>query len=104
MNIPSAVIKVGGPVAAGAGVILLAPVVAPVAGRVLKPVIKTTIKGALIAYGAILSVGGRVKTTAAETVEALEDIAAEAKEEVGAGATKAVAKTKKPASKAKAKS
>ena len=61
--------------AVGAGVVLLAPVVIPVVGSILKPVAKAVIKGSILAYeGAKLSV--------AETKEALEDLTAEAKSEI----------------------
>jgi hypothetical protein len=64
-----------GSVAAGAGIVLLAPVVIPVVGAVLKPLAKAVIKGGIMAYeGARLSI--------AETRETLEDITAEAKAEI----------------------
>ncbi len=58
-----------------AGVVLLAPVVIPVIGTITKPLIKSVIKGALIAYEG-------AKVTLAEARESLEDITAEAKAEV----------------------
>jgi hypothetical protein len=39
-----------GSVAMGAGVVLLAPVVIPVVGAILKPVAKALIKGSILAY------------------------------------------------------
>ncbi|MFH2067531.1 MAG: DUF5132 domain-containing protein [Pseudomonadota bacterium] len=61
--------------AIGAGVVLLAPVLIPAISGALKPLLKNTIKGGILAYeGAKLAV--------AETREALEDITAEAKAEV----------------------
>lgn len=69
-----------GSLAVGAGIVLLAPVVIPVVGSVLKPLTKAVIKGGLLAYeGAKLSI--------AETKETLEDIAAEAKAEITHGGT-----------------
>lgn len=69
-----------GSLAVGAGIVLLAPVVIPVVGSVLKPLTKAVIKGGLLAYeGAKLSI--------AETKETLEDIAAEAKAEIAHGGT-----------------
>lgn len=67
-----------GSLAVGAGVVLLTPVVLPVIGAILKPITKAVIKGSLIAYE-------EVKVSIAETKEALEDITAEAKAEVGEG-------------------
>lgn len=64
-----------GSLAIGAGVILLAPVIIPVIGGILKPLAKAIIKGGLIAYEG-------AKVTIAETKETLEDLAAEAKSEI----------------------
>lgn len=62
-------------VALGAGAILLAPVVIPIVGAIVKPLAKAVIKGSLMAYeGAKLGL--------AETKETIEDIAAEAKAEI----------------------
>lgn len=64
-----------GSLAMGAGVVLLAPVVIPVVGAIIKPVAKAVIKGGIMAYeGAKLSI--------AETKETIEDLTAEAKAEV----------------------
>ena len=64
-----------GSLAVGAGVVLLAPVVIPVVGALLKPVAKALIKGGIMAYEG-------AKVSIAETKETLEDIAAEAKAEI----------------------
>ncbi|ACN17191.1 conserved hypothetical protein [Desulforapulum autotrophicum HRM2] len=69
-----------GNVAIGVGVVLLAPIVLPILGSVAKPIIKSVIKGTLIAYDG-------VKVTIAEAKESLEDITAEAKAEVASKAT-----------------
>jgi hypothetical protein len=61
--------------AIGAGVVLLAPIVVPVIGSVLKPMAKAVVKGGLLAYEG-------AKVSIAETKETLEDIAAEAKAEI----------------------
>lgn len=61
--------------AVGAGVVLLAPVVIPVVGAVLKPLAKAVIKGGLMAYEG-------AKVSVAETKETIEDLAAEAKAEI----------------------
>jgi hypothetical protein len=64
-----------GSLAVGAGVILLAPVVLPVVGAVLKPLAKAVIKGGIMAYEG-------AKVSVAETKETIEDLAAEAKTEI----------------------
>jgi hypothetical protein len=61
-------------IAVGIGVLLLAPVVLPVIGSILKPIIKGGIK-----TGLILVEKGR--QLAAEAQETLEDLVAEAKAE-----------------------
>ena len=68
-------LKFGGAVAIGAAVVLLAPIVLPVIAGVLKPVAKGVIKGGLLAYEG-------AKVALAETMETIEDIAAEAKAEI----------------------
>jgi hypothetical protein len=63
--------------AIGAGAVLLAPVLVPMAASIVRPVAKAAIKGGLMAYeGAKLAI--------AETKETIEDIAAEAQAEVSA--------------------
>ena len=64
-----------GSLAVGAGVVLLAPVVIPVIGAVVKPLAKAVIKGGIMAYEG-------AKVSIAETKETIEDLAAEAKAEV----------------------
>ena len=68
-------IKLGSGVLVGAGVVILAPIVIPVVATVLKSLTKATIKGSLIAYH-------KAKIATAETIEGLEDLAAEAKAEI----------------------
>jgi hypothetical protein len=68
-------LKFGTSIAIGAGAVLLAPVVIPVIGSVLRPLAKAAIKGSLLAYEG-------VKITLAETKETVEDLAAEAKSEI----------------------
>jgi hypothetical protein len=70
-----------GSLVVGAGVILLAPVVIPMIGAVLKPVAKALIKGGIMAYES-------AKVSIAETRETLEDIAAEAKAEIAQAESK----------------
>jgi hypothetical protein len=64
-----------GSLAVGAGVVLLAPIVIPMIGAILKPLAKAIIKGGLIAYEG-------AKVSLAETKETIEDLAAEAKAEM----------------------
>ena len=67
--------KLGSGVLVGAGIVILAPVVIPVVANVLKSLTKATIKGTMIAYQ-------KAKIATAETIEGLEDLAAEAKAEI----------------------
>jgi hypothetical protein len=74
MKVLNGSLSVGG-LAVGAGVVLLAPVVVPIIGSILKPLAKAVIKGGILAYEG-------TKLTIAETKETLEDLAAEAKSEI----------------------
>jgi hypothetical protein len=65
----------GGGLLVGAGIVILAPIVVPVVATLLKTVTKAMIKGSMIAYH-------KAKIAAEETMEDLEDIAAEARAEV----------------------
>jgi hypothetical protein len=67
--------KIGGTMAIGAGMVLLAPVVVPVVASVMKPLAKAAVKGGLLAYE-------NAKVAIAETRETFEDIAAEARAEI----------------------
>ncbi len=80
-----------GTLAAGAGIVLLTPIVVPIVAGILKPVAKSVIKGGLIAYE-------KSKTATAEAMEGLEDLAAEAKSELSESQA-AERKTKKVAAK-----
>ncbi|MFZ2040174.1 MAG: DUF5132 domain-containing protein, partial [Desulfobacterales bacterium] len=55
-----------GSLAIGVGVVLLAPVIVPIIGSVLKPLAKGIIKGGLLAYEG-------AKVSIAETKETFED-------------------------------
>jgi hypothetical protein len=70
-----------GGLAIGAGAVLLAPVVLPVVGAVLRPLLKSAIKGGILAYE-----GARVSVE--ETKGMVEDLAAEAKAEMAEAAEK----------------
>lgn len=78
----------------GAGAVLLAPIVIPVAAGVLKPVAKAVIKGGLITYH-------KVKESTAEAIEMMEDLSAEARAEL-AEENESTAKTTKKTAKSKA--
>jgi hypothetical protein len=65
----------------GAGAVLLAPVVLPVVGAILRPLLKSAIKGGILAYE-----GARVSVE--EAKEMVEDLAAEAKAEMAEAAEK----------------
>lgn len=84
-----------GTLAVGAGIVLLAPVVVPVVAGVLKPLAKNAIKGSLLMYE-------RAKVATAETMESLEDLAAEAKAELAESSDAPAAKPKKAAKGSKA--
>lgn len=71
-------IRFGGAVALGAAAVLLAPLVLPIVGAVLKPVAKSVIKGGILAFES-------AKVALAETQETVEDIVAEAKAEIAEG-------------------
>lgn len=64
-----------GNLAIGAGIVLLAPIVLPILGSIIKPIAKAAIKGVLVTYE-----GARVAI--AEAKESLEDMTAEAKAEM----------------------
>ncbi len=68
-------IKIGGPILLGIGVLILAPVIAPVAASVLKPFAKATIKTGL-------SLVQKGRELISEAAESLEDITAEVKAEL----------------------
>jgi hypothetical protein len=59
----------------GLGVVLFAPAIVKVVGEVAKPLVKTMIKGGIMLYD-------RSRVLAAETMETLDDITAEAKAEM----------------------
>jgi len=80
--------------AIGAASVLLAPVVLPVLGGILKSLTKAGIKGGMILYE-------KGKLLAEETRETIEDLTEEAKAELNAGEEVAVAKPKKAVAAAK---
>jgi hypothetical protein len=68
-------LKIGTPILLGIGVLILAPVIAPAAASVLKPLAKATIKTGL-------SLVQKGRELISEAAESLEDIAAEVKAEL----------------------
>ncbi len=68
-------LKIGSPILLGIGVLILAPVIAPVAASVLKPLAKATIKTGL-------SLVQKGRELISEAAESFEDIAAEVKAEL----------------------
>jgi len=81
----------GSGLAIGAASVILAPIVLPVVGGVLKSLTKAGIKGGMVLYE-------KGKLFAEETKETVEDLTEEAKAELKAG-PKAVAAPKKTAAK-----
>ena len=68
-------LKIGTPVLIGIGALLLAPVVLPAAGAVVRPLIKATVKS-----GLLFAKKGRELIS--DAMESLEDITAEVKAEL----------------------
>lgn len=68
-------LKIGTPILIGIGALLLAPVVLPAAGSVVRPLIKATVKSGLLA-------AQKGRELLSEAMESLEDITAEVKAEL----------------------
>lgn len=68
-------LKIGSPIIIGIGAILLAPVILPAAGNVMRPLIKATVKTGLLA-------AQKGRELLSEAMESLEDITAEVKAEL----------------------
>ncbi len=71
-------------IAVGIGVAILAPVIVPVVAAIAKPLAKSAIKAGMVFYE-------KGRETVAELGEVFEDLVAEAKAEMEAGATAAAA-------------
>jgi len=67
--------KIGTPILLGIGILILAPVIAPVAASIVKPLAKATIKTGL-------SLVQKGRELISEAAEAFEDITAEVKAEL----------------------
>jgi hypothetical protein len=67
--------KIGTPILFGIGILILAPVIAPVAASIVKPLAKATIKTGL-------SLVQKGRELISEAAEAFEDITAEVKAEL----------------------
>ena len=84
-----------GTLAAGAGIVLLAPIVTPLVAGILRPVAKNVVKGSLLVYD-------RTRATVLEAKESVEDWTAEAKaelEELSAEARAEITSKSKPSKK-----
>ena len=68
-------LKISSPIIIGIGAILLAPVILPAAGNVMRPLIKATVKTGLLA-------AQKGRELLSEAMESLEDITAEVKAEL----------------------
>ncbi len=68
-------LKIGTGLAIGFGVLILAPVVAPAVAAVARPVVKASIKSAMMLFE-------KASEVIAEAKESLEDLAAEAQAEL----------------------
>lgn len=68
-------VKLGTGLAIGIGALILAPAAIPVAAAIVRPLVKATIKSGMI----LLEKGREI---AAETMEVIEDLTAEAKSEL----------------------
>lgn len=90
LNLPKG-LSWGTGLAIGAASVLLAPVVLPVLGSILKSLTKAGIKGGMVLYE-------KGRLFAEETKETIEDLTEEAKAELGEGQM-AVAKPKKAGAK-----
>ncbi len=67
--------KLGTGLAVGVGALILAPAVIPAVAAILKPIVKATIKSGLILID-------KTREIAAETMEVIEDLTAEARSEL----------------------
>jgi hypothetical protein len=87
-------IQVIGGIAAGVAAMMLAPSIMSVIASAFKPVTKTLIKGGILAFESGKQVAHLVEAAFASSVEAIEDITAEARAEIAEG-LKAPPKTSK---------
>jgi hypothetical protein len=75
-------IQVVGGIAAGAAAIMLAPSIMSMLAGVVKPVVKTLIKGGMLAFESGKKAVYEVEAALAKSAEAIEDLTAEARAEV----------------------
>ena len=75
-------IQLVGGIAAGAAAMMLAPSIMSAIAPVVKPVIKTLIKGGLLAFESGKEAVHEAEVAIASSVEAIEDLTAEAKAEI----------------------
>lgn len=88
-------IQIVGGIAAGAAAMMLAPSLMSAIAPVVKPVIKTLIKGGLLAFESGKQAFHGVEAAVASSVEAIEDLTAEAKAEIAEGQKVPVKTSKK---------
>jgi hypothetical protein len=88
-------IKIFGGLAAGAAAMMLAPSIMSVLAGVFKPVAKTLIKGGLLAIESAKQAAHKAEAAVASSVEAIEDLTAEARAEIAESQKVQVRKTKK---------
>jgi hypothetical protein len=90
-------IQIVGGIAAGAAAMMLAPSLMSAIAPVVKPVIKTFIKGGLLAFETGKTAVHELEAAVASSVEAIEDLTAEAKAEIAEGQKMSVKTSKKKA-------
>jgi hypothetical protein len=78
-------IQVIGGIAAGAAAMMMAPSIMAVIAGAFKPVAKTMIKGGILAFESGKQFAKGVEAAFASSVEAIEDITAEARAEIAEG-------------------
>jgi hypothetical protein len=78
-------IQVIGGIAAGAAVMMMAPSIISVIAGAFKPVTKTLIKSGILALESGKQIAHGVEAAFASSVEAIEDITAEARAEIAEG-------------------
>jgi len=78
-------IQVIGGIAAGAAAMMLAPSIMSVIAGAFKPVTRTLIKGGILAFESGKQIAHGVEAAFASSVEAIEDITAEARAEITEG-------------------
>jgi hypothetical protein len=89
------VIQIVGGIAVGAAAMMMAPSIMPGLARGFKPVVKGLIKGGLLAFESGKQAVHEAEAALASSVEAIEDLTAEAKAEIAESHKVPVKTTKK---------